>query len=100
RLRLGGRPGEGLVAPRIPVDGVVRVLQQVRARLEDQAVGVAWRAVGPEMPGMRVMGRPLFLERGRDFLLQLGTERCRARERVARRQGTRAGEARRDEPCE
>src|SRR5207247_10020112 len=44
RPPLAPRGREGLVAPRAPVDGVVRVLEEVRARLEDQAVRVARRA--------------------------------------------------------
>ena len=39
RLVLGLRPGERLGAPGIPVDRVVRVLEQVRAGLAGQAVG-------------------------------------------------------------
>ena len=34
--------GEGLVAPRVPVDGVVGVLQKVGTFLVDQLVGVFW----------------------------------------------------------
>ncbi len=38
---LAARAIEGLGAPRVPVDGVVRVLLEVRARLPDQVVPVA-----------------------------------------------------------
>ena len=38
---LATRPLEGLGAPRVPVDGVVRVLLQVRARLPDEVVALA-----------------------------------------------------------
>ena len=38
RLPLLTRAGEGLVAPRVPVDRVLRVLQEVRARLVLEAV--------------------------------------------------------------
>ena len=43
RLVGGGRRGERLVAPRIPVDRVVGVLQQVGAAFVEQAVGPATR---------------------------------------------------------
>src|SRR5207245_7210820 len=46
---LAPRGREGLLAPRMPVDGVVRVLEEVRARLEDEAVRVARRPVGAEV---------------------------------------------------
>ena len=39
RLVLGAGPGERLLAPRIPVDRVVGVLEQVRAGLVGEAVG-------------------------------------------------------------
>ena len=38
RLVLLARAREGLLAPRVPVDGVVRVLEEVRARLLREAV--------------------------------------------------------------
>ena len=58
RLVGGGRRGERLVAPRIPVDRVVGVLQQVGAALVDQAVGLATggAAAGDERLGT-VRGR-------------------------------------------
>src|SRR6185437_14794533 len=43
---------EGLFAPRIPVDGVVRVLAQVRAGLGFQPVGVFRAAVRIEVQGL------------------------------------------------
>ena len=47
RLVLGARPRERLVAPRVPVDRVVGVLEQVRARLLGQAVHEATGGQGP-----------------------------------------------------
>src|SRR5438477_12306016 len=38
RLVVRSRPPERLLAPRVPVDGVVRVLEEVRARLPGEAV--------------------------------------------------------------
>ena len=45
RLRLGARALSSLVAPGVPVHRVVRVLQEVRALLEDQPIRVARFAV-------------------------------------------------------
>src|SRR5581483_958112 len=43
RAVLGPRAGERLLAPRVPVHGVVPVLEQVRAGLAGEAVGAAAR---------------------------------------------------------
>ncbi len=45
---LAERAREGFVTPRIPVDGIVGVLQEVGATLEDETIRVACLAVrGP-----------------------------------------------------
>ena len=49
RLVLALRRGERLLAPRVPVHRIVRMLLQVRARGEDEAVDVPRRAVGIEV---------------------------------------------------
>ena len=36
---------EGLGFPRVPIDRIVRVLEQIRARLEDESVDELWSAV-------------------------------------------------------
>jgi hypothetical protein len=53
RLALAPRALERLVAPRVPVDRVVGVLEQVRAGLAHQPVDEARRAVGLEVTGAR-----------------------------------------------
>ncbi len=53
RLVLPTRPVEGLGSPGVPVDGVVRVLNQIGGGLEDQAVDVDRRAVGAQMLSAR-----------------------------------------------
>ncbi len=51
--------GERLVAPGVPVHRVVRVLLQIRARLEVETVGVLRRAIRVEMPRAGFLaGRP------------------------------------------
>jgi hypothetical protein len=42
RLLLGPRPGQRLLAPRVPVDRVVRVLEEVGGRLCGESVGHRW----------------------------------------------------------
>ena len=49
RLLFRARFGERLLAPRVPIDRVVRVLAQVRTRLVGETVGVLGAAVGVEM---------------------------------------------------
>ncbi len=46
RLVLAFGLGEGLFSPRVPVDGVVGVQEQVRTLFVDQAVGVLAVALG------------------------------------------------------
>ncbi len=53
---------EGLVAPGIPVDGVVGVLPEVGAGLEDQPVGVARRAVVEQVASSGNVGLSLSRE--------------------------------------
>ena len=36
---------ESLGSPRVPIDWIVRVLEQIRARLEDESVDELWSAV-------------------------------------------------------
>ena len=36
---------ESLGSPRVPIDRIVRVLEQIRARLEDESVDELWSAV-------------------------------------------------------
>ncbi len=48
--------GERLVAPGVPVDGIVGVLEEVRAGLEDEPVGVP-RHVADAVTGARNVGR-------------------------------------------
>src|SRR5215510_5155225 len=76
-MQLFGRL-ERLVAPRIPVEGVVSVLAQVGARLEEEPVGVFRRAVTLKMRRarlvIRISGRPGSL----DFLHQRFGESLRS----------------------
>lgn len=73
-LAFGPRPREGLLPPREPVDGVVGVLLQVRARLEDQAVHVARAPVLAPMLGPGHVTRPLGGQRGAQPLHQPGVD--------------------------
>ena len=54
RLVLGAGPLEGLVAPRVPVDGVVLVLLEVGARLVRQSVHNDLAFMGPTLQTERV----------------------------------------------
>ena len=63
---------EGLLAPRIPVDRVVRVLEQVRAGLQDQPVGVLGRPVLPKVARSWLVVLVLRGKRGPDAFGQLG----------------------------
>ena len=79
---LAPRAFERLLTPGVPVDGVVRVLEEIRAVLQDQPVGVLGRAVGiPVARAGLVAGA-------------LRRERLPERRREHRRMGRRARERR------
>ncbi len=57
RLSVTPCPVEGLISPRVPIDRIVGVLKQVRARLEDQPVHELRRAVVVEVVRSRFVVR-------------------------------------------
>src|SRR5439155_1973141 len=57
RLVFGPRARERVVAPRIPVDGVVRVLQEIRARLVGEPIGAHPITYSPALRRPRANGR-------------------------------------------
>ena len=65
---------EGLVPPRIPVDRIVCVLQQIGAVLEDQPVRVLGRSVRIEMARARLVIGSTCGEGGSEPLIQVGRE--------------------------
>ena len=71
------RVHEGFIAPWVPVHRVVRVLAQVGAGFEEQAVAVEGRTIGPDIARTRHVVRAACYELLRQPLAKLrGERRC------------------------